>query len=54
MDYHRFVVMELAGAGYGSPGVLMNERVDLVMDAFDYMKFSVTYENQAFLMRDKK
>lgn len=48
------MVMELAGAGYGSPGVLMNERVDLVMDAYDYLKFTIRFENQSFLMRDKK
>jgi hypothetical protein len=42
--------MELAGAGFGSPEVLMNERADLIADAYDYLSFKCKYENQAYLL----
>jgi len=45
--------MELAAHGFGSPEVLMNERADLVMDAYDYLKFKTNYEHQMMLMRSQ-
>lgn len=48
------MVMELASAGFGSPEVLMNERVDLICDAYDYLIFKNKYEHQLYLMRSKK
>lgn len=45
--------MELSSNGYGSPQVLMSERVDLICAAYDYHKFKVKYERQAYLMREK-
>lgn len=46
--------MELAHSGFGSPGVLMKERVDIILDAYDYLKYRVKYENQRYLLgRDK-
>ena len=45
--------MELSASGFGSPEVLMNERVDLICDAYDYLKFKVKYENQSYLLRDR-
>jgi hypothetical protein len=54
MDTHTFMVMELASAGFGSPEVLMNERVDLICDAYDYLIFKNKYEHQLYLMRSKK
>lgn len=42
--------MELSANGFGSPEVLMNERVDLIIDAYDYLKFKTKYENQVILM----
>jgi len=53
MPYDRFVIMELSAAGFGSPGVLINERVDLIIDAYDYLTFKVKYENQCYLLREK-
>jgi len=51
---HIFVIMELAEAGFGSPGVLMQERVDLICEAHDYFTFKRKFENQAYLIRDRK
>jgi len=53
MESSRFVIMELASNGFGSPEVLMNERVDLVCDAYDYLKFKVKYESQSYLLRER-
>lgn len=44
--------MELAANGFGSPEVLMRERVDLVMNAYDYLLFKNKYESQYHLMRE--
>lgn len=41
--------MELSSNGFGSPETLMNERVDLVIDAYDYLSFKNTYEQQSYL-----
>ena len=41
--------MELASSGYGSPEVLMRERVDLICNAYDYLIFKNKYENQSYL-----
>lgn len=38
------LIMALASQGYGSPEVLANERVDLVMDAFEYMTYLKRHE----------
>jgi hypothetical protein len=54
MESHRFIIMELASAGFGSPEVLMNERVDLICDAYDYIKFKNKYEKQCYLMGENK
>jgi hypothetical protein len=48
------MVMELASAGFGSPEVLMNERVDLICDAYDYLNFKNKYEYQMYLIGTKK
>lgn len=53
MSSHKFIVMELAANGYGSPEVLMNERADLVMAAYDYLLFKNKYEHQTYLMRER-
>lgn len=42
--------MELAHAGYGSPGALMDERADFVMDAYEYLNYRVKFEYQCHLM----
>lgn len=54
METHKFMVMELASAGFGSPEVLMNERVDLICDAYDYLIFKNKYEHQVYLIGTKK
>jgi len=54
MSMHKFVIMELAAAGFGSPEILMNERVDLVMDAYEYHRFRRKYEYQSCLIRERK
>lgn len=54
MSSHRFIVMELAANGFGSPEVLMRERVDLIMNAYDYLVFKNKYEHQAYLLRDRE
>ena len=54
MDNHRFIIMELASAGFGSPEVLMNERVDLICDAYDYLTFKNKYEKQCYLIGESK
>ena len=45
----RFIIMELASAGFGSPETLMNTRVDLIFDAYDYLTFKNKYETQVYL-----
>ena len=40
--------MELASAGFGSPEILMKERVDLILNAYDYLVFKNTYEKQCY------
>lgn len=54
MTYDRFVVIELAGSGFGSPEALENERSDLIADAYDYLKFKNKYETQCILLTRKK
>lgn len=54
MSSHKFIVMELSASGFGSPEVLMSERVDLVISAYDYLRFKNKYEHQSYLMRDRK
>lgn len=51
MPQYRFVIMELASSGFGSPEVLMNERADLVADAYDYLRFKHKFEHQIYMMR---
>lgn len=46
--------MELAANGFGSPEVLMRERVDLVKDAWDYLLFKNKYEHQSYLIRERE
>lgn len=53
MEPHKFAIMELAAAGFGSPEVLANEQVDLICDAYDYLRFKHEYENQCYLIREK-
>ena len=50
MESWRFIVMELAHAGYGSPQTLMDERVDYIMDAYEYMTYRVKFEYQCHLI----
>ena len=50
MEAWRYRVMELAHAGYGSPQQLMDERVDYVLDAYEYFVYRVTYEYQCHLL----
>jgi hypothetical protein len=50
MPMYRFAVMELAEAGFGSPEVLMRERVDLVIDAHDYLRYRARYDHEAYLL----
>ena len=47
MDRHRFIVCELASAGMGNPGALMQTRADLVADAYDYLFFKNEYQRRA-------
>lgn len=54
MEYHRFIVMELSSAGFGSPGVLMKTRADLIMSAYDYLCFKNKYESQYYLRSRQK
>jgi len=49
MESHRFIIAELSSAGFGSPGILMETRADLIMDAYDYLTFKNKYENQYYL-----
>lgn len=49
MPWDRFIIMELSSAGFGSPEVLINERVDLIIDAYDYLSFKNNYETQSIL-----
>jgi hypothetical protein len=53
MEPHRYMVMELSANGFGSPQVLMRERVDLICDAYDYLTFKNAYENQSYLRAEK-
>lgn len=50
MPLFRFMVMELAEAGFGTPGELVRERVDLFCDAYDFVKFKNKFEYQSHLM----
>lgn len=50
MPRHRYIIMELSANGFGSPEVLYNERVDLIMDAYDYLSFKNKYESQSYLL----
>jgi len=45
--------MELSLAGFGSPEVLMGTRVDLIIDAYDYLKYKNKYEHQ-YSLRSKQ
>jgi hypothetical protein len=53
MPLHLWIVMELASAGFGSPEVLIRERVDLVLAAYDYLSFKNTYEKQCYELGKK-
>lgn len=53
MPRYKFIIMELASNGFGSPEVLMKERVDLICDAYDYLKFKNEYEKQAYLLMER-
>jgi hypothetical protein len=46
--------MELSSNGFGSPEVLYNERVDLICEAYDYLKFKHEYENQSYLISERE
>ena len=54
IDHYRFVIMELASNGFGSPEILYNERVDLICEAYDYLKFKHEYENQSYLISERE
>jgi hypothetical protein len=54
MPLHTWIVMELSASGFGSPEVLMRERVDLVFLAYDYLGFKNTYEKQCYLLGKQK
>ena len=45
--------MELSANGFGSPEVLMQQRVDLILDAYDYLRFKNEYEEQSYLLMDR-
>lgn len=45
--------MELSESGFGNPEQLMNTRVDLICDAYDYLKFKHKYEHQAYILREQ-
>ena len=45
--------MELASNGYGDMDTLVKTRVDLVLDAYDYLRFKNKYEHQNYLIRDR-
>jgi hypothetical protein len=46
MPYDRFMVMELAKAGYGSVQELWYTRADLVCEAFDHLTSMREYEER--------
>lgn len=50
MSRDRYIIMQLASNGFGSPEVLYNERVDLIMDAYEYLGFKCKYESQSYLL----
>jgi hypothetical protein len=54
MEPWRFMIMELAHAGYGSPQVLMDERVDYIMDAYEYHAYRVKFEYYSQLMAEEE
>jgi hypothetical protein len=54
MERHRFIACELASSGYGDVDSIMRTRVDLVMDAYDYLHFRVKYEDQIRASIDRK
>jgi len=53
MSSERFIIMELASNGYGDMDTLVKTRVDLVLDAYDYLRFKNKYEHQNYLIRDR-
>lgn len=50
MNRYLFIICELASNGFGSPEVLYNERVDLVLASYDYLRFKTKYEEQSYLI----
>ena len=50
MESWRYIIAELAHAGFGSPEVLANERADLILDAHEYLVFHSKFSYQAQLM----
>lgn len=54
MPKHRFIAMELASSGFGSPAEIMDTRVDLIIDAYDYLVFKNKFEQQTFAMRSEQ
>jgi hypothetical protein len=50
MEHWRFMVMELAHAGYGDPETLMNTRVDFVFDAHEHLVYRSKFEYQCMLL----
>jgi hypothetical protein len=53
MPFHLWVVMELSSNGYGSPEVLLNQRSDIILSAYDYLKFKCKFEHQSYLLRER-
>jgi hypothetical protein len=54
MPVYRYVIAELAANGFGSPEVLMNTRVDLICDSYEYLRFKNKYEQQQYLIAKDK
>jgi hypothetical protein len=54
MPAYKFYVMELSSNGFGTPEALMKERVDLVMDAYDYLRFKNQYESESYDLMENK
>jgi len=50
MPMDRYIIAELSANGFGSPEVLYNERVDLVLESYDYLKFRSKFESQTYLL----
>ena len=53
MPRHRFIISELSANGFGSPEILMKERVDLILDAYDYLRFKNEYEEQCYSLAER-